>query len=1260
MQKLIGILLGMILSVALLAQGVNSNSDSGRIEAELISADPESTTLHYHFTGFDLSEITSEGETYHLIELDNSAPLLIAGAPEVRITANSVIIPDDGTMAIEILSSSYQEYHNINLAPSKGNLTRDVNPSEVPYQKGAIYSQDRFYPGSLAMLRDPYILRDFRGQAVVVQPFQYNPVTRTLRVYHDITLKVFRNGSGGMNAIQRASLPQSFVDEFLQIYKRHFINFDALGINYTPVGEEGNMLVISHGPFMSEMNDFVLWKNQKGIPCEIVDVATIGATAAAIKSYVVNYYNTHGLTYLLLVGDAAQIPTNNLSSGHSDNAYGYIAGNDSYPEVFVGRFSSESSQHVQTQVIRTLSYEINPDTVGGWLAKSIGIASDEGPGHYGEMDYEHVRYMQTDLLGFTYTHNPEFFEGSQGGNDAPGNPTSTMISNAVNDGAGIILYTGHGSTTSWGTSGFNNTAIGNLTNTSRWPFIWSVACVNGNFVNNTCFGEAWLRANINDQPTGSVAVLASTINQSWNPPMEGQDEMVDILVESYQNNIKRTFGGLSMNGCMKMNDVYGTQGYPMTDTWNLFGDPSVNVFTKSPLPINATHQPVAVLGSTLFPVFCPVDSAKATLTHNGQIIGTGIVTGSAVNISFTSPLMPDTLLLVITAFNHIPYIADIPLIVANSPFVIYNSHQVNDHTGNNNQKADFGETVTLDVSLENIGVQTANNVTAILQSLDPHVTVIDSIAMFGNITDGITQQILSAFTITLSDSVPNGHMAPMRLTVVDNATNQWISNFSLLCHAPQLVFDTIYFDDVTAGNANGKLEPGEVVLIKAVVKNVGGAEATQHSCSVTSSLSAAQLFGSITESWNQLPLYTPYNVQFYARLDTGVAAGTAFNFDIDFITGAYSAKGYIGDIVNSGDEDFETGDFTKFNWQHSGNNSWTITANQPYEGSYCARSGVIGNNANSTLSIDWYAAYPDTISFWLKVSCENGSAYGQKWDFLEFFINGVSQDWWDGNQAWMKVSYPVPMGQHTFTWRYEKDQYAVGGSDAAWIDLITFPAAGNEVTLKPFLLLDATLVSDASGNNNGMVEPGELIDIHCQLVNMGFVHSPNVQGLLTTTDPMVTITDPVIQPGTVPAGATTTPGADILQVLISSTAIAGQKFDFDLTITDDSLNTWVYPVFLSVDATIGCEEPFAKKQFSIFPNPFADNLNLRLPVTESTTPARITIFTLDGRIVLDEIVPEVSPDTHVTLNTSGMPTGALLVRVTMKDEVYTAKVLRVN
>ncbi|MBK9318994.1 MAG: hypothetical protein IPM91_09385 [Bacteroidetes bacterium] len=48
---------------------------------------------------------------------------------------------------------------------------------------------DAFWPANITDLRTPYILRDYRGQTLLLQPFQYNAMTSTLRVYTEMTVK---------------------------------------------------------------------------------------------------------------------------------------------------------------------------------------------------------------------------------------------------------------------------------------------------------------------------------------------------------------------------------------------------------------------------------------------------------------------------------------------------------------------------------------------------------------------------------------------------------------------------------------------------------------------------------------------------------------------------------------------------------------------------------------------------------------------------------------------------------------------------------------------------------------------------------------------------------------------------------------------------------------------------------------------------------------------------------------------------------------
>ena len=518
---------------------------------QLVSSNIQTSTIHFSLQGFEMVPVSTPKGTSYVIGVGGSTPMLIGGAPDLAKLTASVIIPDREKMNVEVVYSNYKDFTNVEVAPSKGNLYRNIDPANVPFNYGKVYNENKFFPENIVELRNPYVIRDYRGQTVVVYPFQYNAVTKTLRVYSDIEVKVYSTGEKGINPLDRKGNLTKVNSEFNKIYNRQFLNAGSL--KYTPLDEQGKMLIISYGQFMSAMQPLVDWKNQEGISTEIVNVSTIGSTAAAIKNYITNYYNTNDLAFVLLVGDAPQIPTNtggNLG-GPSDNAYGYIVGNDHYPDLFVGRFSAENVQQVETQVAKVINYEKNPVTTSNWFSTGIGIGSDQGPGDDNEYDYQHIRNIRTKLMGYNYTAVSELYDGSQGGLDAPGSPTPAMVTTNVNAGASIINYTGHGSQTSWGTTGFSNSNVTALANDNMLPFIWSVACVNGDFVSGTCFAEAWLRATHNGQPSGALATLMSTINQSWNPPMEGSDEFNDILTETYTNNIKRTFGGISMNGCMK-------------------------------------------------------------------------------------------------------------------------------------------------------------------------------------------------------------------------------------------------------------------------------------------------------------------------------------------------------------------------------------------------------------------------------------------------------------------------------------------------------------------------------------------------------------------------------------------------------------------------------------------------------------------------------------------------------------------------------------
>ncbi|MCK4660441.1 MAG: hypothetical protein KAV82_13040 [Phycisphaerae bacterium] len=556
----------------------------GHADATVISVNqegPERIVIDYDIDSFRQTPVNIDGCEYTQLKLGKESVMKeVVGAPELPQVCRSVIIPNDARMAVNVIASKHYDIPDILVTPSKGYISRKNNPADVPYTFGDAYKIDAFYPGEVASLGKPYILRDFRGVVLTLCPFQYNPVTETLRVYTNVTVEVVETQAGGVNVKSRPFRPDDVSLAYHKIYKNHFLNYRAES-RYTPLGETGDMLIICHDAWLPNIQPLVDHKNNSmGISTTVVGVATIGNDSASIKNYIQNEYDTGNLAFVLLVGDADEVATPTASGGSSDPSYSKLAGSDNYPDIMVGRFSAQDSGDVDTQVERTIEYETMPATQQDWFKKGTGIGSTEGPGHNGEYDYQHIRHIRTDLLGYGYTEVDELYDGSQGGQDASGNPTASTVAACLNAGRGVINYCGHGDITEWVTSGFSNSNINALTNDNMLPFIFDVACVNGQFDGYTCFAETWLRATHGSEPTGAIGIYASSINQDWDPPMTAQDESVDLLVgESYFS-----LGALCYAGSCKMMDLHSTSGANMFNTWHVFGDPSVRVYGSTAAP----------------------------------------------------------------------------------------------------------------------------------------------------------------------------------------------------------------------------------------------------------------------------------------------------------------------------------------------------------------------------------------------------------------------------------------------------------------------------------------------------------------------------------------------------------------------------------------------------------------------------------------------------------------------------------------------------
>lgn len=999
------------------------------IRSQLVGSTESSTMVKFTIHGFETTYVETPKGKAAIISVPKMVSLSEKGAPDLPKFAISAIIGDNDLMDIRVIASNYTDFPNIEVAPSKGDFSRQIDPATVPFTYGSMYGSDAFYPSAQVELQEPYILRNYRGQALTLMPFSYNPITKTLRVFHEITVEMYKKGDGGVNTLSRTAVNMKEDYEFQHVYNHQFINYETMQNRYPVLAEQGRLLVIAHSQFMAAMEPFVAWKKTIGRPTEMVDVASVGSTPDAIKNYVLNYYNTNGLTHLLLVGDHQHIPSyNNTSSGgYSDNYFGYLAGNDSYNELFVGRFSVETVAHVETMVQRILTYERDLDQNASWLNIGTGVARNEGAGNGhngGEADYVHMDYIRDSLLNYTYSTVHREYDGG-----VPGvpNTTAAQISSRINAGTSIINYCNHGSQNSWSVAGYTTSHVNALTNTDRWPVIWAVACDNGKFTNGSCFAETWTRASSNGQPTGAIGTMMSWISQPWQPPMTGQDEMVTILVEGYQNNIKRTLGGNSINGSMKMIDLHGTSGRSTHDTWILFGDPSMTMRTANPVAMNVSHLPTIFLGMSEFTVNANAEGAMVALTLDGEILGTAIVSNGSATVSFPALSNVGMMTIAVFGYNKVTYLQEIEIIPASGPFIAYVSNTVN---GLGSGQVHYGSDVNLGVQLRNLGVENATNINVTLSCDSPYVTITDATESYGTMTPEQVVMIENAFAFSLSNEVPNNTPLPFTLQITADQ-NSWQTSFNLVALAPAFTVGNYTILD-PSGNGNGRLDPGETVDMMVSFTNTGLSQASD----VLAGLAFNSSFINVNDaSFEAVSIEAGQSLDavFNLTVNGGAPIGQAVEFGFQVAAGVYQAEKSFTTKIGIILDDFETGDFSAFGYTNGGNQPWIITNVGPYEGNFAAKSGTIADSQSSQLILQYEVSTSDTISFYRKVSSESG------YDYMRFYIDNTKVGEWAGEISWSRVSYPVTAGTHTFKWEYMKDYTVSSGSDCAWIDYITLP-----------------------------------------------------------------------------------------------------------------------------------------------------------------------------------------------------------------------------
>ncbi|MDP2172898.1 MAG: C25 family cysteine peptidase [Candidatus Cloacimonadaceae bacterium] len=1170
----------LMLSLALSAEQINVGEYQNDIR--LVRSTPDQMVLEMTLGHFNRESTRINGETWYHLNLKKEGLTLETGLPQVPVLARSLIIPNTAKMAAEVIGSEYVDLQ-MRIAPSKGNLTRNINPEDVPYTFDPFYQGTAAYPTQNTYLTEPFVIRDYRGITVRFQPFEYHPATGTLRVFTKLQIAVRNVGFDSTNSL---NVPKNaYSSEFAGIYENMFLNFNEA--KYPLLSEVGRIMVIKHSMFDATIQPYVDWKRQNGYTVDVVDVSVAGPTAAQILAYIQAQYNlNNGLMFVQIMGDAPQVPTLSSGGGGSDPSFALLAGGDSYPDIYVGRFSAQTVADMQTQVLRTVHYERDLISGNNHVQKGMGIASNEGGGSQGDMgesDQAHIELIRTDLLNYGYLSVDQLYQ-AQGA-------TAAQVSTNLNRGRGFVNYCGHGSDTSWSTTGFNNANVNALTNSNMLPFIVSVACVNGNFVSQTCFAEAWLRAtdNTTGEPTGAIAMYASTINQGWNPPMRGQDEVTDLLIAE----TRKTIGGLFFNGSSKMIEIYGTSGISEYKCWTIFGDASLMVRTKNPQAMTVNHSPILLLGINNYQVDA-VSGARITLSANGTIYGFAVADagGTAILNLTNPPTQPMYLTLTVTAFNKITYIGIVQVLPSTGPYIIVDQMVVTD--GNNNI-AEYGELITVNFTMNNVGSDAAQNVNVTLSGTSQFINLINATEAIPSIPANGSGGTVYGFSIQVANDVPDQHTVPLTITITDSspATYQYTRN--LILNAPAFTWGTLQINDIS-GNNNGRIDAGETVTLTFPITNSGNALAIDLMGALLI-MTVNHVAEPIQTSFTTLPANGTAQMIYTVTFSSQIPVGTVVNMTAMLFTGQYSSMQNFAVTLGMVMENFESG-FTGYPWTFTGGN-WTIAAGS-YNGSNAAKSATITHSQTTAMQVTMNVPAAGNISFWKKVSSE------QSYDYLRFYINGVLKNQWSGtNDNWSQITYPVNPGNNLFKWEYLKDGLVSSGQDCAWIDDIVFPAVGG-TSGTPAISLDFDTV------NFNQVFLGETATIPITINNVG---DAVLIGTIQTEAPFSlwqgnSTPNPIIN--------IVVPVQSYLQINVNFSPTVAMEYIGTLQInTDDPVNPQFIIQLLGSGQIVSTEDPIAPAITILkgnYPNPFNPETTIAFSIKESA-PVSIEIYNVKGQLI---------------------------------------------
>ncbi|MBT3756459.1 MAG: T9SS type A sorting domain-containing protein, partial [Candidatus Cloacimonetes bacterium] len=996
-------------------------------------------------------------------------------------------------------------------------------------------------------------------------------------------------------------------------------------------------VIITSSTYESNFADFVDFKLGQGYNVflkttnDIYSEYTGTDNADKIRNFIIDAYTTMGAEYILLGGDTAivpyrgfwvnsygtedyNIPSDLYFSGldrvgtgtgpdwntNGDNKWGEHVEADYFSEVYLGRISADNSTELAAAINKQMMYQDSPVIADLEKTLMVGEELNNSPQTNGG-DYKDEIVNGGYYNGYTTAGIPNNF-AIDTLYDRDGYWSANQLYAKMNSGINLLNHLGH-SNVDYNMKLYNYSVTNNNITVNgvnhNYFILYSQGCLPAAFEQN-CIAEKFTTIE-----NGCVTFVGNS-RYGWYVP-GGSNSSSQLMDREFFDAL---FGeDITQVGPMNADSKEDNAAQCTNDNirWVyyeliLFGDPSLDVWTEVPENITATFPSSIPMGTSEIDLQTNAPYARFGLIQNGEIIGNGAAdeSGDITIELFETVVTPETISLSIIAHNKNRFDSEI-LIISNEPYVVFESYNVNDPSGNGNSIPEFEESITLDMSLQNIGTVTATDVSAILSTEDDYITITSDTNSFGDLT---AQQIISitdAFALDIADDVPDQHNVMFTLVSSSAGQSDWTSSFDMIVNAPELYSDSFIISDV-AGNNNSIIDPGEEVNVIVNVENIGHANSPIAFAHLTCDNVDVVIENDFINV-GQIAAQNNTNAVFEISADASIPIGTSITFELSLVSGSYNYSTSFSKSIGIIVENFESGDFSALPWEFTGSLDWTISVGA-YEGTYCAKSGSIENNSTTNMVLEIDVLSDGEISFYRTVSSE------ANYDYLRFYIDGNQLDQWSGDEGWEEETYAISAGTHTVEWRYYKDTAVTGGTDCARIDNITFPPL--EIVAPPIVNVNPTLVNKEIGLNQVSTEIVELSNIGGEILNYTISFSDAPEWLEA---------DPIS--GSLNAGE-----MDEITLSFDSNGLETGQYSSSMVIENGVSGQTVVPVILTVNPTGVNENLPAKTELTgNYPNPFNPITNIQFSLKDESQVS-LMIYNVRGQKVKTLVQDEMQAGYH--------------------------------